>query len=97
MNRDLTTDPEGTIRLRIEELDWLPVDEDVVALDRRRDVYLATNHSGAQLWKALSAGATRTELVDMLVQSFHIDSDRATKDVEAYLEALALNGLIDLT
>jgi hypothetical protein len=91
------TDPEPILHLRGDELDWLPVDDDVVVLDGRRAIYLATNGSGARLWRALSQGATRSDLVDVLIEAFRIDPQRATADVEAFLAALVEHDLLDST
>jgi hypothetical protein len=89
--------PEPTLRLRTDELDWLPIDQEVVVLDSRRDVYLATNQTGAHLWRALIEGTTRSELIDMLMRDFDVDAETATADVEAYLQALNEQGLLEVT
>ena len=94
---NLRDGPEPTLRLRTEELDWLPIDQEVVVLDSRRDVYLATNQTGAHLWRALIEGATRSELVDMLMRAFDVDEETATSDVGAYLDALDEQGLLEVT
>ena len=86
---------EPLVRLRREALDWLPVDDEVVVLDGERDLYLGTNTSGSVLWEALAEGATRTELVDLLVASFDIERDRAASDGEAFLEQLASEALLE--
>lgn len=89
------THDESIVRLRIEALDWLPVDDEVVVLDGQRDLYLGTNSSGSVLWEALAEGATRTQLVDLLVTRFSIEQDRAAGDVEAFLEQLASAQLLE--
>jgi Coenzyme PQQ synthesis protein D (PqqD) len=89
--------PEPTLRLRTEELDWLPVDQEVVVLDSRRDVYLATNQTGAHLWRALIEGTTRSELIDMLMRDFEVGRETATADVGAYLDALDEQDLLEVT
>lgn len=89
--------PEPTLRIRTEQLDWLPIDQEVVVLDSRRDVYLATNQTGADLWRVLIEGATRSELVDLLMRTFAVDQETATRDVEAYLDELDEQGLLEVT
>jgi hypothetical protein len=86
---------EPVIRLRDQALDWLPVDDEVVVLDGERDLYLGTNSSGSVLWEALAEGATRTQLVDLLISRFSIERDRAAGDVEAFLEQLANAQLLE--
>ena len=76
---------EPVVRLRDEALDWLPVDDEVVALDGERDLYLGTNSSGSILWKALAAGATLSRLVELFVEGFDIEQDLAESDVDAFM------------
>lgn len=85
------------LRLRTDALDWLTVDTEIVALDGRQDLYLGTNRSGAELWRALGRGATRSELVELLVDTFNIDVDRASADVDAFLDSLAEQDLLEGT
>ena len=86
---------EPVVRLRDRSLDWLPVDDEVVVLDGERDLYLGTNSSGSVLWEALAAGATRSQLAGLLVERFDIEQDRAGSDVEAFLEQLASENLVE--
>lgn len=88
---------ESIVRLRREALDWLPVDDEVVVLDGERDLYLGTNTSGSVLWEALSAGATRTQLVDLLLDHYEVHRERAANDVAAFLAQLASDGLLEDT
>jgi len=85
---------ESVLRLRKEALDWLTVDKEVVVLDGEKDLYLGTNPSGAMLWRALSTGTTRTELVQLLVDAFEIDHETAIRDTEAFLAALGERNLL---
>ena len=89
------TQDEPIVRLRRQALDWLPVDDEVVVLDGERDLYLGTNSSGSVLWEELVEGATRTQLVDLLVTRFSVERDRAAGDVEAFLEQLASAQLLE--
>jgi hypothetical protein len=79
---------QGTVRLRPDALDWRDVEGEVVAIDRRTANYLAVNPSGARLWSALSAGASRAELVGILVDAFELERDRAEADVDEFLGEL---------
>jgi len=79
---------EPVLRLRTDALDWLTVDKEVVVLDGEKDLYLGTNQSGAMLWRELSTGTTRTELVRLLVDAFDIDHETASRDTDAFLAAL---------
>jgi 16S rRNA G966 N2-methylase RsmD len=50
-------------------------------------VYLGTNRSGSVLWEALSRGASRSSLIELLVSTFRIDYDRAAKAVDTFVDA----------
>ena len=76
-------------------VDWRDVQGDVVALDLRRSVYVATNDAGTVLWSRLSEGATREELVAALLAEFDVVSDIAETDVDAFLHRLEELDLIE--
>ncbi|MEX1133485.1 MAG: PqqD family protein [Acidimicrobiia bacterium] len=82
------------MQLRSEALDWLVVDAEIVALDGRQDLYLGLNQSGAELWRALANGTTRTQLVELLVETFDIDRETASRDTDAFLAALTDRDLL---
>jgi hypothetical protein len=79
----------GKLRLRDTELDWRTVEGEVVALDRRTSNYLGLNLSGAKLWEALASGATRDQLIGLLVEEFAISRTVAERDTDAFLQMLA--------
>ena len=84
----------GTLRLRDTELDWRAVESEVVALDLRRSNYLAVNSSGAKLWDALASGATRDQLIDLLIADFAISREAAEQDTDAFLQMLVDQDLL---
>ena len=88
-------DPEKVLRLRSRALDWLPVGEEIVALDQERDLYLGANKSAATLWQTLVDGATRSQLIDLLVSTFDIDTDQAGLDVDAFIGSLSEHQLLE--
>ena len=94
-SKDRGAADEPVVRLRRQALDWLPVDDEVVVLDGERDLYMGTNTSGSVLWGSVAGGATRSELANLLVARFHIEYDRALNDVEAFLEQLATERLLE--
>jgi Coenzyme PQQ synthesis protein D (PqqD) len=83
------------LKLRDAGVAWKEVDGEVVALDEREAVYLAANPAGAVLWRALASGATHDALVDGLVSTFGIATDRASADVDAFITDLRERGLLD--
>jgi hypothetical protein len=79
----------STLRLRSEELEWRDIEGEVVALDLRTRAYLTVNESGAKLWSALASGASRDQLIDLLVRTFKLPREQAMTDVDAFIEMLA--------
>jgi hypothetical protein len=85
---------EETVRLRGPGLAWRDAEGEIVALDLESSLYLAANRSGSRLWRALAGGATRQQLVHLLVDGYGITPERAAADVETFLSALAAQGLL---
>ena len=94
------------LKLRDEGLTWREIDDEVVALDVETATYLSANASGRLLWRSLSQGATREELVSCLVAQFEIDAkrcpqrprgpaERAGADVDAFIGDLSQRGLLE--
>lgn len=83
-----------TLRLRPDRLEWREVEGEIVALDLTTSRYLAVNRSGARLWEALARGATRDELVALLVGSYGIEPDQADTETATFLEMLAAEDLL---
>jgi hypothetical protein len=83
------------LRVREGAVEWRMVEGEVVALDRRRSLYLAINPSGTALWPALLEGATRAELVERLCTECEIDPAVAEPDVDGFLSQLAEHDLLE--
>jgi hypothetical protein len=83
------------LRLRNHALEWREIEGEVVAVDTRKSVYMAVNRSGAVLWPALAAGATRDNLVERLVEAYEIDRESAEGDVDAFLRLLDEQDLLE--
>jgi Coenzyme PQQ synthesis protein D (PqqD) len=83
-----------TYRLRTDELSWRQIDDEIVVLDADRAEYLAINGAGARLWPALVEGASLEQLADLLVDTYEIDSERATADASQFVATLSDQGLI---
>jgi Coenzyme PQQ synthesis protein D (PqqD) len=84
----------STLRLRTEGLEWRDIDGEVVALDLRTATYLTVNQSGAKLWSALASGASRQQLIDLLIREFDLPREQATKDAEAFVQMLARHDML---
>ena len=82
------------IRLRAEGLSWTSADHEVIALDLRSSMYLATNATGQQLWQMLDSGTTHAALVQRLVDDYGVARDAAGADVDVFLEQLRSRELL---
>jgi hypothetical protein len=82
------------LRLNETAMSWREVDGEIIALQHASSEYLSTNGSGVLLWKSLANGASREQLVGLIVRRFGIDEGRATVDTDAFLETLAERGLL---
>jgi hypothetical protein len=82
------------LRLRTSDLSWRELDGEIVALDGESSVYVATNRTGAALWRMIADGTSRAQLVDQLVGNFDVARERAEADVDAYLGQLRAGGLL---
>ena len=64
-------------------------------LDTQRSEYFGINRSGSLLWQALAAGATRRELVELLVERYGLVEDAAAGHVDAFADDLHRRGLLE--
>lgn len=82
------------LQLRSGAVEWRPVDDGVVVLDLHRSEYLHVNPSGAGLWRLLSEGTTKPEMVRHLAETYGLDEAQAAADVEAFVADLAAKRLL---
>ena len=82
------------LRLNETAVSWREVDGEIIALQHTSSEYVSTNATGALLWKSLAEGASREDLIELVVHEFGIDKGRATADTDAFLDALAEQGLL---
>ena len=80
---------EVLLRLRDADIVWRSIDDEIVILHRADWQYLTVNETGALLWMRLVDGATRTELVSLLVSKYGVEVPRAEDDVDAFVELLS--------
>jgi hypothetical protein len=82
------------LRLNPDAVSWREIDGEVIALGHESSEYLATNATGALLWKSLAEGTSREELVALLLAQFDVDEGRAGSDVDAFLASVTAQGLL---
>ena len=95
MAEDKPADRERRMCLRLGAVDWLDVEDEIVALDGERSVYLSVNSSGTILWRHLAEGATFEDLVEALTDAYGIPEDAARADVGDFVETLSNHNLIE--
>lgn len=84
----------GTVRVS-EHVEWRAIEDEVVVLDLRTELYLSFNASGAVLWCSLAEGATNDELVQRLITGFEVEEEEARADVSAFVDELVERGLVE--
>jgi hypothetical protein len=77
-----------------ESLIWREVDGQVIVLDKRTWSYLSINDSGALLWREIAKGAKRAELVERLHETYGLDAQTASRDVEDFISMMQRHGLL---
>jgi hypothetical protein len=82
------------LKLRDSDLHWREIDGEIIALEARGSTYVAANGSGTLLWRALSAGTTRSALADELVRAYGIARGQAEADTDRFLAQLEAQGLL---
>ena len=68
----------------------IPVGETVFEYN---GIFMLTE-SGKFLWENITNGADETDLTNLLMQEYGIDSDTATADVKEFLEMLRTFGIV---
>jgi hypothetical protein len=85
---------DGILRLRPDTVPWREIEGEFVALDQNSATYLAGNPTATLLWRALSEGTTRTQLVSAVTEKYDVDEARAGTDVDAFLDELRSRNLL---
>jgi hypothetical protein len=91
---DETRGTQAVLKLREDEVAWREVGGDIVALEARRSAYLTMNNAGALLWRVLSDGATRDDLIDALAGEYGLDAGAAERDVDGFIASLREHDLL---
>jgi Coenzyme PQQ synthesis protein D (PqqD) len=82
------------LTLDSDNLMWRGVEDEVIVLDRRTWSYMGINGSGALLWKEIAGGASSAGLVECLRETYEIDEQTASRDVDAFLSMLRTHHLL---
>ena len=90
----MATDPDPILELRGEDVLWRKMESEIVILDGQSWEYLALNTSAGLLWERLQPGATRSELIQLLVDTYEIPVETASDDVDTFIESLRAKDLL---
>lgn len=82
------------LKIRVDDVMWKQVDDEIVVLDLRASRYLQVNDSGAFLWPLLVDGREHADLVKALTEAFSIEQTQASSDLDAFLAALTERDLL---
>ncbi len=56
---------------------------------------ISLSESGILLWEKLTQGATKGELVSILLEEYEIDKETASRDVDEFVEGLYAQGVME--
>lgn len=79
---------------RIESAMARRVDDEIVILDVKSGQYFGLNDVGATIWECLSEDCSREDLVDTILQTYDVDREQASLDVDELVEQLVEAGLV---
>jgi hypothetical protein len=83
------------LKSRGSDLICREVDGKLIGLDLRSSRYFSLNPTGTFLWRLLENGTETAFMVDALVAEHHIDPETAAADVQAFVESLHEQALLE--
>ena len=86
--------PEEKLQLRVDDVVWREVEDELIILELSTSVYLSLNGTARHLWEELATGTTIDGLVHVLTDQYGIDSERARGDAESFLSDLTSRSLL---
>lgn len=90
----MTYQPEEKVQLRVDDVVWRGVGDEIVILELSTSTYLTLNGTATHLWDGLVDGSTMAELAEILTMRYRITVDQARADVEAFVAALSDRNLL---
>jgi hypothetical protein len=70
-------------------------EDDIVLVDSHSGRMCVCNETGSAVVAVLRNGSTMNGLVDMLITKFAVDDEVATRDVNAFLDLLSAEGMLE--
>lgn len=94
-----TSPPDLSARLETrfvkpEAVSWRDLPGEIVVFDARSGAYHALNPSAAEIWRALNAGLSTADVIDLLTVRFGIERAAIERDVAAFVARALTEGLL---
>lgn len=80
-----------------KEKRYSKLNEEVVILDLKSESYYGLNHVGATIWQSLQKPKTVSEIQDLILNKYDVESEQCDRDLITFLEELKHQGLIEVT
>ncbi len=77
-----------------EKVVFKNVGGEIVLLDFDAGVYYGLNEVGSRLWELITDGQTVDQAIEVLLDEYQVTREDLTRDVDAILADLKLNGLV---
>ncbi len=90
----MTITPNEKLQLKVDDLVWREVGDELVVLELSTSTYLTLNGTARCLWERLTDATTVDGLIEMLVDRYRISADQARSDTESFLSELIERELI---
>jgi hypothetical protein len=90
----MTFAPEEKVQLKVDDVVWRDVGDELVVLELTSSVYLTLNGTAKTLWEGLASGATLDSLVELLTNDYEVTAEQARADTESFLSALTERNLL---
>ena len=87
--------PEPLIRRRIELME-AELDDEIVGLDVEQGTCFGFNATATTVWKRLEQPATRTELLETLLQEYDVEPPACETELDLLLADLTERGMIEV-
>ncbi len=91
----MTFPPEEKLKLKVEDVVWREVGDELVVLELSTSTYLTLNGTARHIWEALASGSTVDELVRAISDRYRVPIETARADVEAFLGDLEGRELLE--
>lgn len=80
---------------RAEDAAWREVDGEMIVVSASRSSILALNRTGAAVWERADGTASVADIARSLAEEYGVDPGQAAEDVEAFLDELRAEGLLE--